>query len=129
MKFVLNSEEPIFIQIARAIEDEILIDGIGENEQVPSTTEISKTYEINPATVLKGMNILVDQEILYKKRGRGMFVAEGAKEIIIKARKEKFINESLVSFLEEAKKLGISKEELIDIIKKKKAKYKKEELL
>ena len=43
MKFVLNSEEPIFIQIARAIEDEILIDGIGENEQVPSTTEISKT--------------------------------------------------------------------------------------
>ena len=107
MKFVLNSEEPIFIQIARAIEDEILIDGIGENEQVPSTTEISKTYEINPATVLKGMNILVEQEILYKKRGRGMFVAEGAKEIIIKARKEKFINESLVSFLEEAKKLGI----------------------
>lgn len=122
MKFVLNSEEPIFIQIARAIEDEILIDGIGENEQVPSTTEISKTYEINPATVLKGMNILVDQEILYKKRGRGMFVAEGAKEIIIKARKEKFINESLVSFLEEAKKLGISKEELIDIIKKEESK-------
>ena len=118
MKFVLNSEEPIFIQIARAIEDEILIDGIGENEQVPSTTEISKTYEINPATVLKGMNILVEQEILYKKRGRGMFVAEGAKEIIIKARKEKFINESLVSFLEEAKKLGISKEELVDIIRK-----------
>ncbi|EEA85086.1 transcriptional regulator, GntR family [Peptacetobacter hiranonis DSM 13275] len=118
MKFVLNGEEPIFIQIARAIEDEILIDGIGENEQVPSTTEISKTYEINPATVLKGMNILVDQEILYKKRGRGMFVAEGAKEIIKKARKEKFINESLVSFMEEAKKLGISREELIDIIRK-----------
>ena len=118
MKFVLNSEEPIFIQIARAIEDEILIDGIGENEQVPSTTDISKTYEINPATVLKGMNILVDQEILYKKRGRGMFVAEGAKEIIKKARKEKFINESLVSFMEEAKKLGISREELIDIIRK-----------
>ena len=118
MKFVLNGEEPIFIQIARAIEDEILIDGIGENEQVPSTTEISKTYEINPATVLKGMNILVDQEILYKKRGTGMFVAEGAKEIIKKARKEKFINESLVSFMEEAKKLGISREELIDIIRK-----------
>ena len=118
MKFVLNGEEPIFIQIARAIEDEILIDGIGENEQVPSTTDISKTYEINPATVLKGMNILVDQEILYKKRGRGMFVAEGAKEIIKKARKEKFINESLVSFMEEAKKLGITAEQLKQLIER-----------
>lgn len=117
MRFVLNGDEPIFIQIAKAIEDEILVGGIVENEQVPSTTEISKTYEINPATVLKGMNILVDQNILYKKRGRGMFVAEGAKEIIIKSRKEKFVKEYLISFLEEAKKLGISKEELIEIIK------------
>ncbi|WP_300277779.1 GntR family transcriptional regulator [Peptacetobacter sp.] len=119
MAFILNSEEPIFIQIAKAIEDEILSEGIKENEQVPSTTEISKTYEINPATVLKGMNILVDQDILYKKRGRGMFVSEGAKEIISKVRKEKFINESVVLFLEEAKKLGINKKELVEIINEK----------
>lgn len=118
MEFILNGDEPIFIQVARAIEDQILIEGIKENEQVPSTTEISKTYEINPATVLKGMNILVDQKILYKKRGIGMFVSEGAKDIITKARKEKFINESVVLFLEEAKKLGINKKELVEIIEK-----------
>ena len=68
MKLVLNNEEPIFIQIARAIEDEILSNGIKEEEQVPSTTELSKLYKINPATVLKGINILVDK-IFYIRRG------------------------------------------------------------
>ncbi|MDB8792016.1 GntR family transcriptional regulator, partial [Romboutsia sp. 1001216sp1] len=63
MKLTLNEEEPIFIQIAKAIEDEILIDEIKEHEQIPSTTEISKLYKINPATVLKGINTLVDKDV------------------------------------------------------------------
>ena len=67
MKLILNEDEPIFIQISKAIEDEILTDNIKEDEQVPSTTELSRLYNINPATVLKGMNILVDKNILYKK--------------------------------------------------------------
>ena len=79
MKLILNEDEPIFIQISKAIEDEILTDSIKEDEQVPSTTELSRLYNINPATVLKGMNILVDKNILYKKRGLGMFVNRGAK--------------------------------------------------
>ena len=56
MKLELNDHEPIFIQISKAIEDEILCDSIKEGMQVPSTTELSKFYKINPATVLKGVN-------------------------------------------------------------------------
>ena len=72
--FEFNDESPIYIQIANTIEDGIL-NGIYEEEaQVPSTTEISVTYKINPATVGKGYNLLVGENIIYKKRGVGMFV-------------------------------------------------------
>ena len=116
LKLELNDHEPIFIQISKAIEDEILCDSIKEGMQVPSTTELSKFYKINPATVLKGVNILVDKEILFKKRGIGMFVSKGAKEIIKNGRKENFKEVYLKDLISEAKKLGITKEELLDMI-------------
>ena len=116
MKLELNDHEPIFIQISKAIEDENLCDSIKEGMQVPSTTELSKFYKINPATVLKGVNILVDKEILFKKRGIGMFVSKGAKEIIKNGRKENFKEVYLKDLIGEAKKLGITKEELLDMI-------------
>ena len=116
MKLELNDHEPIFIQISKAIEDEILCDSIKEEMQVPSTTELSKFYKINPATVLKGVNILVDKEILFKKRGIGMFVSKGAKEIIKNGRKENFKEVYLKDLIGEAKKIGITKEELLDMI-------------
>ena len=116
MKLELIDHEPIFIQISKAIEDEILCDSIKEGMQVPSTTELSKFYKINPATVLKGVNILVDKEILFKKRGIGMFVSKGAKEIIKNGRKENFKEVYLKDLIGEAKKIGITKEELLDMI-------------
>ena len=116
MKLELNDLEPIFILISKAIEDEILCDSIKEGMQVPSTTELSKFYKINPATVLKGVNILVDKEILFKKRGIGMFVSKGAKEIIKNGRKENFKEVYLKDLISEAKKLGITKKELLDMI-------------
>ena len=116
MKLELNDHEPIFIQISKAIEDEILSDSIKEEMQVPSTTELSKFYKINPATVLKGVNILVDKEIFFKKRGIGMFVSKGAKEIIKNGRKENFKEVYLKDLISEAKKLGITKKELLDMI-------------
>ena len=116
MKLELNDHEPIFIQISKAIEDEILCDSIKEGMQVPSTTELSKFYKINPATVLKGVIILVDKEILFKKRGIGMFVSKGAKEIIKNGRKENFKEVYLKDLIGEAKKIGITKEELLDMI-------------
>ena len=117
MKLILNDQEPIFIQISKAIEDEILCDGLGEDMQIPSRTELSKLYKINPATVLKGINILVDKEVLYKRRGIGMFVAKGAKEVIKQSRKESFQNVYIKDLLQEASKLDIKRDELLEMIK------------
>lgn len=117
MKLILNENEPIFIQISKAIEDEILSGGVDEEMQIPSTTELSKLYKINPATVLKGINILVDKDVLYKKRGIGMFVAKGAKEVIKKSRKDNFQKIYIKDLIQEASKLDINKNELLDMIK------------
>ncbi len=116
MKWILNEEEPIYIQIARAIEDEILQGGFLEEAQIPSTNELSRVYQINPATVLKGINLLVERNILYKKRGIGMFISTGAVRAIKETRKESFKQIVIANLLEEAKKLGISKEDLIEMI-------------
>ena len=110
MKF--DGEKPIYLQIAEQIEDAILTEAFPEETQIPSTTEISVTYKMNPATALKGINLLVDAGTVYKKRGLGMFVARGAKKKIMEKRKQEFYNRYIVSLLEEAGKLGISRREL-----------------
>jgi DNA-binding transcriptional regulator YhcF (GntR family) len=117
-----NSEKPIYIQLAEAVEDDILKGIFEEEAQVPSTTEISISFKINPATAGKGINLLVDEEILYKKRGVGMFVSNGAKEKILQKRKEVFYNNFILSLLEEASKLDIPKAEIISMIERGKSK-------
>ena len=107
-----DGEKPIYLQIAEQIEDAILTEAFPEETQIPSTTEISVTYKMNPATALKGINLLVDAGTVYKKRGLGMFVARGAKKKIMEKRKQEFYNSYIVSLLEEAGKLGISRREL-----------------
>ena len=108
----MTGEKPIYLQIAEQIEDAILTEAFPEETQIPSTTEISVTYKMNPATALKGINLLVDAGTVYKKRGLGMFVARGAKKKIMEKRKQEFYNRYIVSLLEEAGKLGISRREL-----------------
>ena len=83
MNEILTQEKSIYIQIAEMIERDILRDILLEEEKAPSTNELAKLYAINPATAAKGINILVDRGILYKKRGIGMFVVKGAKEMIM----------------------------------------------
>ena len=107
-----DGEKPIYLQIAEQIEDAILTEAFPEETQIPSTTEISVTYKMNPATALKGINLLVDAGTVYKKRGLGMFVARGAKKKSREKRKQEFYNRYIVSLLEEAGKLGISRREL-----------------
>ena len=112
----LGEEKSIYLQISEMIEDEILRDILKEEEQVPSTTELSKFYKINPATAAKGINILVDKDILYKKRGIGMFVQAGAKEKIMEARKKSFKETYLKKLITEAKLIGITKNDLKRLI-------------
>ena len=83
---------------------------------LPSTTEISSTYAINPATVLKGMNLLVDQGLLEKRRGLGMFVTTGAREKARDAKREELLTTRVVELVAQAKALGISCEQLQRII-------------
>ena len=112
----LGEEKSIYLQISEMIEDEILRDILKEEEQVPSTTELSKFYKIDPATAAKGINLLVDKGILYKKRGMGMFVQEGAKSAIQKSRQESFYETYVTKIVREAKLIGITKEELSKMI-------------
>lgn len=116
MKIDFEDERPIFRQIALGIEDAILTGAFEEGEQIPSITEFSVTYKINPATALKGINLLVDAGVLYKKRGVGMFVTEGAVMKLKEKRKEEFYDSYVRSLIEEAKKLGISGDEIIAMV-------------
>ena len=118
MYLKLNDDRPIFIQLAEGIEDGILSKAFLEESQIPSTTEISVNYKINPATALKGMNLLVDQGIIYKKRGVGMFVATGAVEKIFNKRKQSFFETYIETLYEEAEKLKLSKEDIISMIER-----------
>lgn len=116
MKINFSQDKSIYVQISEMIENSILRDILLEEEKVLSTNEFAKMYSINPATAAKGINILVDEGILYKKRGIGMFVAEGAKEKIMKRRKNEFFDNYVKKILEEAKSLGITREELVEMI-------------
>ena len=118
MKLEVTNDVPIYIQIAQSIEDSILKEIFKENEMIPSTTEISVKYKINPATVAKGFNLLVDEGVIYKKRGIGMFVSEGSKDLLMNKRKERFFKDYIIALLEEAKKLNISKEDIIKMIER-----------
>jgi len=116
MQPVFSPQKPIFLSIAEWLEDTILSDVFKEGEQVPSITEISVQYNINPATALKGVNMLVDSGLLYKKRGMGMFVSEGAQRKLLKQRQEQFFNDYILPLTHEARRLHITKEDLQEMI-------------
>ena len=114
MQQQLTDDKSIYLQISQMIETDILRGILLEEERVPSTNELAKLYTINPATAAKGINLLVDEGILYKKRGIGMFVSAGAAERIRARRKQEFYELRLAELLAEAKSLGITRQELID---------------
>lgn len=118
MHINLNIEKPIFIQIAEQLEDSIFTGVFPEETKIPSTNEISALLNINPHTVLKGMNMLVDEEIIYKKRGLGMFVKQGAVEKIRKKRQGQFYSQYIAALVTEASKLQMTKEEIIALIER-----------
>lgn len=113
MKNHLDDNRPIFLQIKEQLEDSIINDSIKAGERVPSTNEFAAFYKINPATAAKGINELVAEGILFKRRGVGMFVTDNAKEILIEKRKQTFYENFILPLREEAKKLRISEKDLM----------------
>lgn len=118
MKIDSNSEKPIFLQISDGIEDAILTGAFPETEQIPSITEFAASYKINPATALKGINLLVNENILYKKRGVGMFVKEGATKKLEEKRKERFFENYVAKLVEEAQRLNLTAEDVKTLIER-----------
>lgn len=118
MQFHFNESTPLYQQIASQLEEMIFTGGFDEGSQVPSTTQLSQQLHINPTTVLKGMNILVDAGLIEKHRGRGMFVRTGARQKIMEERKESFYKDYVKTLLVEAHKLGINKQHLVELIER-----------
>lgn len=118
MQIKPDAEQPIFLQIAQGIADGILSGAFPEESRVPSITEFSQAYRINPATALKGVNLLVEQGILYKKRGLGMFVAAGAVERLHAERREQFAADFVTPLIDEARRLSLTRDEVITMLEK-----------
>ena len=118
MQLNSSDDRPIFLQFAEELENNILKGIFEEETQIPSTTEVAIKLKINPATANRGVNLLVEEDIIYKKRGIGMFVSIGARMKIIAKRKKAFYESYILSLLEEAKNLNITKGEIIDLIER-----------
>ncbi len=105
------------MQIKEKIADQIVNDQLKEHDQIPSTNQLVHFYKVNHITVSKGITLLVDEGIIYKKRGVGMFVAEGAKEKLFQQRKEAFAGEFVLPMIQEADKLNLSEKDITALIK------------
>jgi GntR family transcriptional regulator len=109
---MMDDGRPIFQQIAEQIENSIIDGSLGEGTQVPSTTELAAFHRINPATAAKGVNALVADGVLHKRRGIGMFVSEGARSRLRGRRRERFAQQYVLPLVVEARKLGIGLDEV-----------------
>ena len=118
MKINTEIDKPIFLQIKEGIEDAILSGAFKEEGQIPSITEISVNYKINPATALKGINLLVENNIVYKKRGVGMFVSKGATEKLMENIRNEFYDKYISSMVNEAKRLKLSGDDIKQMVER-----------
>ena len=118
LNFNTDRTTPIYIQIAEWLENEILAERLLADGKVYSQYQLAELFNINPATAGKGLTILVENEILYKKRGLGMFVTENAKDKILATRRTDTLNTMAREIVVEAKRLAVSDEELIELIKR-----------
>ena len=112
----LDEGTPLFTQVAERLAAEIADGGLAEGERVPSTNELAAFYRINPATAAKGINLLADDGLLEKRRGIGMFVADGARQRLLGQRREQFTQRYVRPLLTEATRLGIGTGELVTLI-------------
>ena len=114
---MLDDATPIFSQIAERMADEIAEGELAEGERVPSTNELAAYYRINPATAAKGVNVLIDDRLLEKRRGIGMFVAAGARGRLLEDRRKRFAERYVEPMVAEATRLGLDDDELIDLVR------------
>ena len=113
----LDEGTPLFVQIAGQLADDIVDGQLAEGTRVPSTNELAAFYRINPATAAKGINMLVDEGVLEKRRGIGMFVAAGAREQLLAVRRKLFAEQYVGPMVAEASRLGIDGDTLVSLVR------------
>lgn len=115
---ILNTDsmKPIYVQIAEWLEAEILGGNLKEDERAYSQYQLAEMFNINPATAAKGLNILADGDIVYKRRGLGMYVAPDAKQIIRSKRKNQLLGQMIRELVLEAQRLDVGEGELVRMI-------------
>ncbi|WP_421383114.1 GntR family transcriptional regulator [Bacillus salacetis] len=123
---ILNSDsmKPIYVQIAEWLETEILGGSIEIDSKVYSQYQLAEMLNINPATAAKGLNLLAEEDILYKKRGLGMFVSAEARDIILSKRRNQTLAKLVEEVVKEAEHLKVGEEELVDMIRSANSKLK-----
>lgn len=114
---MLDEATPIFTQIAERLADEIADGGLAEGDRVPSTNELAAYYRINPATAAKGVNVLIDDGLLEKRRGIGMFVAAGARDRLLEDRRRRFAERYVEPMVAEANRLGLDGDAVIELVR------------
>ena len=114
---MIEEGRALFLQIAESVEDSIVDGSLAEEGRAPSTNELAAFYRINPATAAKGVAMLVDKGVLYKRRGIGMFVAPGARDLLLGERRAGFTDRFIDPLLAEARKLGLGPEDLAALIR------------
>ncbi len=113
----LDEGTPLFVQIAGQLADDIVDGQLAEGTRVPSTNELAAFYRINPATAAKGINMLVEDGVLEKRRGIGMFVAAGAREQLVAVRRKLFAEQYVDPMVAEANRLGIDSDTLVSLVR------------
>ena len=127
---ILNTDsmKPIYVQIAEWLEGEILSENIKEEERIYSQYQLAEMFTINPATAAKGLNILADETVVYKKRGLGMFVSPNAKQFILTKRRSQTLGQMIKELVREANRLYVSKSELNRMIEQVRKESEEEQL-
>ena len=113
MEINWNNKEPIYLQLRDRLV-ELIMDGLLlEGDALPSVRQISSEQRINPITVSKAIQMLVDEELVEKKRGLGMYVVTGAKDKLARQEKTKFLNEEWPQIEERIERLGLGLDDLL----------------
>ena len=113
---MLDEGAPIFSQIAELLAEEISEGVLSEGDRVPSTNELAAYHRINPATAAKGINVLINDGLLEKRRGIGMFVAPGARARLLDERRQRFAARYIEPMVAEANRLGMDTQAVVALI-------------
>lgn len=113
-----NEDLPIYRQLRDRVVAMILEGVLGDGDALPSVRNVAAEYRLNPLTVLKGYQELVDEELVEKKRGRGMFVTDGARVRLLKDERQRFLDKEWPEVVATIERLGLDPTTLLDKVKK-----------